>query len=171
MKSNVWLRFVWMDYQLQWDEADYGGIGVLRLPPDKVWKPDIVLFNKYAHEISNIFFFFFTNKINLCRQFLYSLDLQRRWQLRGSLQKQRANISERRSALGATSDLSKLVHNRRHILPFRSTDVCYEVRLVDIQRRSSLSRALQRQELRRFVRLLEERHVGHHSSAGVSQYL
>lgn len=48
MKSNVWLRFVWMDYQLQWDEADYGGIGVLRLPPDKVWKPDIVLFNKYA---------------------------------------------------------------------------------------------------------------------------
>ncbi|XP_066584590.1 acetylcholine receptor subunit beta-like 1 [Prorops nasuta] len=45
MKSNVWLRFVWTDYQLQWDEADYGGIGVLRLPPDKVWKPDIVLFN------------------------------------------------------------------------------------------------------------------------------
>jgi hypothetical protein len=38
MKSNVWLRLVWMDYQLQWDEADYGGIGVLRLPPDKVWK-------------------------------------------------------------------------------------------------------------------------------------
>lgn len=37
---------VWNDYQLQWDEADYGGIGVLRLPPDKVWKPDIVLFNK-----------------------------------------------------------------------------------------------------------------------------
>lgn len=48
MKSNVWLRLVWMDYQLMWDEADYGGIGVLRLPPDKVWKPDIVLFNKLA---------------------------------------------------------------------------------------------------------------------------
>ena len=46
MKSNVWLRLVWNDYQLQWDEADYGGIAVLRLPPDKVWKPDIVLFNK-----------------------------------------------------------------------------------------------------------------------------
>ncbi|CAL1286416.1 unnamed protein product [Larinioides sclopetarius] len=36
---------VWSDYQLRWDEADYGGINVLRLPPDKVWKPDIVLFN------------------------------------------------------------------------------------------------------------------------------
>lgn len=46
MKSNVWLRLVWNDYQLQWDESEYGGIGVLRLPPDKVWKPDIVLFNK-----------------------------------------------------------------------------------------------------------------------------
>ncbi|XP_027219384.1 acetylcholine receptor subunit beta-like 1 isoform X2 [Penaeus vannamei] len=45
MKSNVWLRLVWKDYQLRWDPADYGGIGVLRLPPDKVWKPDIVLFN------------------------------------------------------------------------------------------------------------------------------
>ncbi|XP_045113185.1 acetylcholine receptor subunit beta-like 1 [Portunus trituberculatus] len=45
MKSNVWLRLVWRDYQLRWDAADYGGIKVLRLPPDKVWKPDIVLFN------------------------------------------------------------------------------------------------------------------------------
>lgn len=36
MKSNVWLRLVWNDYQLQWDESEYGGIGVLRLPPDKV---------------------------------------------------------------------------------------------------------------------------------------
>lgn len=42
MKSNVWLRLVWSDYQLQWDEADYGGIGVLRLPPDKVWKVKII---------------------------------------------------------------------------------------------------------------------------------
>ena len=36
----------WQDYQLKWDVADYGGINVLRLPPDRVWKPDIVLFNK-----------------------------------------------------------------------------------------------------------------------------
>ena len=36
----------WQDYQLKWDVSDYGGINVLRLPPDRVWKPDIVLFNK-----------------------------------------------------------------------------------------------------------------------------
>jgi hypothetical protein len=65
MKSNVWLRLVWTDYQLRWDEADYGGIGVLRLPPDKVWKPDIVLFNKYvafiiSPLISNSLYIFFS---------------------------------------------------------------------------------------------------------------
>lgn len=43
---SFFVNKVWTDYQLQWDEADYGGIAVLRLPPDKVWKPDIVLFNK-----------------------------------------------------------------------------------------------------------------------------
>lgn len=45
MTSNVWLNFVWHDYQLKWDAADYGGITKLILLPDKVWRPDIVLFN------------------------------------------------------------------------------------------------------------------------------
>ncbi|KAH9424827.1 Neurotransmitter-gated ion-channel transmembrane region [Dermatophagoides pteronyssinus] len=51
VKVNVKLQFVqlinirWFDYQLTWDPADYGGITVLQLPPDKIWKPDIVLFN------------------------------------------------------------------------------------------------------------------------------
>lgn len=37
---------VWYDYQLEWDPAEYGGITVIRIQPDRVWKPDIVLFNK-----------------------------------------------------------------------------------------------------------------------------
>ncbi|KAI0213556.1 Acetylcholine receptor subunit beta-like 1 [Lamellibrachia satsuma] len=45
MKSNVWLRMVWQDYQLEWDPAVYGGIQKIRILPEKVWKPDIVLFN------------------------------------------------------------------------------------------------------------------------------
>jgi len=73
MKSNVWLRFVWMDYQLQWDEADYGGIGVLRLPPDKVWKPDIVLFNKYAENS----FVYIANKLIVYHNRLDLLRFQR----------------------------------------------------------------------------------------------
>lgn len=45
MTTNVWQQFHWKDYQLKWEPALYGGIDVLRLPPDKVWRPDIVLFN------------------------------------------------------------------------------------------------------------------------------
>ncbi|VDD76089.1 unnamed protein product [Mesocestoides corti] len=45
MKSNVWLPMVWKDYQLKWDPAKYGGLSVVRVPHNRVWKPDIVLFN------------------------------------------------------------------------------------------------------------------------------
>ncbi|CAH1797208.1 unnamed protein product [Owenia fusiformis] len=45
MKSNVWLRMLWNDFQLQWDPADYGNIPSIRVLPEKVWRPDIVLFN------------------------------------------------------------------------------------------------------------------------------
>ena len=48
----------WMDYQLAWDPSDYGGITVIRILSEKVWKPDIVLFNKsvaYIHaELSTL---------------------------------------------------------------------------------------------------------------------
>lgn len=74
MKSNVWLRLVWYDYQLQWDEADYGGIGVLRLPPDKVWKPDIVLFNKWVKGFTSLLLLLLPNSTN-CNCKLHSLCL------------------------------------------------------------------------------------------------
>lgn len=45
MKSNVWLRMLWYDYQLVWEPTDFGGISVIRILSHKVWKPDIVLFN------------------------------------------------------------------------------------------------------------------------------
>uniref|UniRef100_A0A914VK49 Uncharacterized protein n=1 Tax=Plectus sambesii TaxID=2011161 RepID=A0A914VK49_9BILA len=45
MQTNVWLTLRWEDYQMSWDPKDYGGITTLRVPPDKVWVPDIVLFN------------------------------------------------------------------------------------------------------------------------------
>jgi len=37
---------LWNDYQLQWEPADFGGISGIRILSHKVWKPDIVLFNK-----------------------------------------------------------------------------------------------------------------------------
>ena len=45
MKTNVWLQIYWQDYQLGWNPDDYGGIGSIRVPPDMVWVPDLVLYN------------------------------------------------------------------------------------------------------------------------------
>jgi len=37
----------WKDYQLMWTPSQFGQINFeLRIEPDRVWRPDIVLFNK-----------------------------------------------------------------------------------------------------------------------------
>lgn len=51
MQTNVWLTMKWKDFQLRWDPIHYSNIKTIRVPPDKVWLPDIVLFNKYAFSI------------------------------------------------------------------------------------------------------------------------
>ncbi|XP_062456515.1 LOW QUALITY PROTEIN: neuronal acetylcholine receptor subunit alpha-6 [Rhea pennata] len=45
METNLWLRHIWNDYKLQWDPKEYDGIEFVRVPADKIWKPDIVLYN------------------------------------------------------------------------------------------------------------------------------
>nr|XP_036276502.1 acetylcholine receptor subunit delta isoform X2 [Pipistrellus kuhlii] len=45
LTTNVWIEHGWMDSRLQWDAEDFGNISVLRLPPDMLWLPEIVLEN------------------------------------------------------------------------------------------------------------------------------
>ncbi|XP_036911380.1 neuronal acetylcholine receptor subunit alpha-6 [Sturnira hondurensis] len=45
METNLWLRHIWNDYKLRWDPVEFDGIETLRVPADKIWKPDIVLYN------------------------------------------------------------------------------------------------------------------------------
>uniref|UniRef100_A0A915PT41 Neurotransmitter-gated ion-channel ligand-binding domain-containing protein n=1 Tax=Setaria digitata TaxID=48799 RepID=A0A915PT41_9BILA len=45
MHTNVWLTLKWYDFQMRWNPVDYGEIQNIRVAPDKVWLPDIVLFN------------------------------------------------------------------------------------------------------------------------------
>merc|ERR1711894_540488 len=35
----------WMDYKMCWDPAEYGGVDMLHVPSDHIWRPDIVLYN------------------------------------------------------------------------------------------------------------------------------
>ncbi|KPM02705.1 neuronal acetylcholine receptor subunit alpha-7-like protein, partial [Sarcoptes scabiei] len=37
----------WIDSNLRWSPNDYGGITDLRISPDKVWRPDVLLYNSY----------------------------------------------------------------------------------------------------------------------------
>lgn len=36
----------WMDYKLQWEPDEYGGVEQLYVPSEHIWLPDIVLYNK-----------------------------------------------------------------------------------------------------------------------------
>lgn len=42
------LQQTWHDYRLAWRPSDFGGISNINIAPDKMWKPDIVLLNKYV---------------------------------------------------------------------------------------------------------------------------
>ncbi|XP_075711653.1 acetylcholine receptor subunit epsilon-like [Rhinoderma darwinii] len=45
LTTNVWILITWDDYRLTWNESDYGGMNVVRVPHHMVWLPDIVLEN------------------------------------------------------------------------------------------------------------------------------
>lgn len=37
---------IWNDYKLKWNPSDYDGVEFMRVPAQKIWKPDIVLYNE-----------------------------------------------------------------------------------------------------------------------------
>ncbi|XP_046406865.1 acetylcholine receptor subunit alpha-like [Ischnura elegans] len=45
MTTNLWVEQSWYDYKLQWDPREYGGVEMLHVPSDHIWRPDIVLYN------------------------------------------------------------------------------------------------------------------------------
>ncbi|XP_055874412.1 neuronal acetylcholine receptor subunit alpha-10-like isoform X3 [Biomphalaria glabrata] len=42
---NVWLEQEWTDERLTWDPKGYNNLKILRIPCEKLWLPDIVLYN------------------------------------------------------------------------------------------------------------------------------
>ncbi|KAI1887671.1 hypothetical protein AGOR_G00192710 [Albula goreensis] len=45
METNLWLRHIWNDYKLRWAPPEFDGIEFIRVPSNKIWRPDIVLYN------------------------------------------------------------------------------------------------------------------------------
>ncbi|XP_043257915.1 acetylcholine receptor subunit alpha-like isoform X4 [Colletes gigas] len=45
MTTNLWVEQSWHDYKLRWEPKEYGGVHMLHVPSDHIWRPDIVLYN------------------------------------------------------------------------------------------------------------------------------
>uniref|UniRef100_T1IUD0 Uncharacterized protein n=1 Tax=Strigamia maritima TaxID=126957 RepID=T1IUD0_STRMM len=43
--TNVWLNLEWIDVNLRWNISAYGGVKDLRIPPNRIWKPDVLMYN------------------------------------------------------------------------------------------------------------------------------
>ena len=58
MTVDAWIRMMWKDEHLSWNKTEYGGVNQLHFSDDELWRPDIMLYNKYEYckdfEISNI---------------------------------------------------------------------------------------------------------------------
>lgn len=38
----------WNDYNLRWNDTEYGGVKDLRITPSKLWKPDVLMYNRWG---------------------------------------------------------------------------------------------------------------------------
>jgi hypothetical protein len=36
----------WMDYQLNWNTTEYGGVKSIRIHPKFIWTPDLLMYNR-----------------------------------------------------------------------------------------------------------------------------
>ncbi|GMS87739.1 hypothetical protein PENTCL1PPCAC_9914, partial [Pristionchus entomophagus] len=45
LTSNAWVRQQWIDYKLVWDPRDFGNVTKIHIPYEKIWRPDIILYN------------------------------------------------------------------------------------------------------------------------------
>ncbi|XP_038110412.1 neuronal acetylcholine receptor subunit alpha-7 isoform X6 [Culex quinquefasciatus] len=45
LTTNAWLNLEWNDYNLRWNDSEFGGVRDLRITPNKLWKPDVLMYN------------------------------------------------------------------------------------------------------------------------------
>ncbi|XP_023315372.1 acetylcholine receptor subunit alpha-type acr-16-like isoform X2 [Trichogramma pretiosum] len=43
--TNLWLKLEWNDVNMVWDPSKYGNVRDLRIPPHRLWKPDVLMYN------------------------------------------------------------------------------------------------------------------------------
>ncbi|XP_015594760.1 neuronal acetylcholine receptor subunit alpha-7 isoform X1 [Cephus cinctus] len=43
--TNLWLKLEWIDVNMCWNTSEYGEVSDLRIPPHRLWKPDVLMYN------------------------------------------------------------------------------------------------------------------------------
>ncbi|XP_076234430.1 nicotinic acetylcholine receptor alpha7 subunit isoform X2 [Calliopsis andreniformis] len=43
--TNLWLKLEWNDVNMRWNTSEYGDVRDLRIPPHRLWKPDVLMYN------------------------------------------------------------------------------------------------------------------------------
>ena len=41
----------WNDVNLKWNKSDFGNIQDIRIPPKHIWKPDLLMYNRYNFKL------------------------------------------------------------------------------------------------------------------------
>ncbi|XP_023241909.1 neuronal acetylcholine receptor subunit alpha-7-like isoform X3 [Centruroides sculpturatus] len=53
--TNIWLKLEWVDINLRWNASEYGGVKDLRIPPSRLWKPDVLMYNSADEKIDGTY--------------------------------------------------------------------------------------------------------------------
>ncbi|CAL7938368.1 unnamed protein product [Xylocopa violacea] len=53
LTTNCWVTQVWTDHHLKWNASEFAGIQVIRVPYNRVWRPDTILYNNADPQYSS----------------------------------------------------------------------------------------------------------------------
>ncbi|XP_012281347.1 neuronal acetylcholine receptor subunit alpha-9 [Orussus abietinus] len=53
LTTNCWVTQVWTDHHLKWNTSEFAGIRVIRVPYNRVWRPDTILYNNADPQYSS----------------------------------------------------------------------------------------------------------------------
>ena len=54
MKLNVWLKIRWINHFLKWDPKDFDGVESITVEKEKVWIPDLTLWNRFVFQNNTV---------------------------------------------------------------------------------------------------------------------
>ncbi|XP_059082204.1 neuronal acetylcholine receptor subunit alpha-7-like isoform X2 [Tigriopus californicus] len=55
LTSNCWLNLNWNDYNLGWNQSEYGNVDGVRIHPKRLWVPDLLMYNSADERFDGTF--------------------------------------------------------------------------------------------------------------------